>query len=274
MTAQFRYPLTQTDREFDRLIEQGRFYGELTERLFVAAGIEQGMRVLDIGCGAGDVSFLVARLIGPRGCVVGVDRSPAAIASARSRAAEAGLKNITFVENEFLSFSSSFQFDAAVGRFILIYQPNPIAVLRHALSYLRPAGVLVFQETDCSRWPPGRLFDSPLLARVSEWFKQSYNALGAEMQMGMKLPAVFQEAGLPVPDTRVESRLVTDPDSPYYRLTAEFFRMLLPTMERLGIATAAEVDVDTLEARLRAEIRAFGSIVMTPPLVGAWAVKR
>ena len=273
MPAQIQYPLVQSDREFDRLIEQGRFYGELTERLFVAAGIHQGMRLLDVGCGAGDVSFLAARLVGPRGCVVGVDRSPAAIASARTRAAEAGLENMTFVENEFLSFSSSVQFDAVVGRFILIYQPNPVVVLRHAVSYLRPGGVAVFQETDCSRWPPGRLRDSPLLERVSEWFKQSYIALGAEMQMGMKLPIVFQQAGLPMPETRVESRLVADADSPYYRLIAEFFRMLLPTMERLGIATAAEVDVDTLEARLRAEIRAFGSVVMTPPLVAAWAIK-
>ena len=40
-----------------------------------------------------------------------------------------------------------------------------------------------------------------------------------------------------------------------------------------GVATAAEVDVDTLEERLRAEVRALGTVALTPPLVGAWARK-
>ena len=273
MTTDLQYPLVQTDREFDRLIEQGRFYGELTERLFIAAGIQPGMRVLDVGCGAGDVSFLLARLVGPSGRVTGIDLSSAAIASALKRAAGAGLTNVAFVEDELSRFASPVPFDAVVGRFILIYQSDPVAALRHVVTQVRRGGIVAFQETDCSRWPPARLPNPPLLARVSDWFQQTYVALGAEMQMGMKLPSVLQQAGLPMPETRVESRLVTDADSPYYRLIAEFFRMLLPTLEGLGVATAAEVDVATLEERLRAEIRAFGAVVMTPPLVGAWAVK-
>ena len=70
MTNQIHYPLVQSDDEFDRLIEQNRFYGELTERVLLAAGIQQGMRLLDVGCGGGDVSFLLARLVGPQGAVL------------------------------------------------------------------------------------------------------------------------------------------------------------------------------------------------------------
>ena len=59
--------------EYDRLIEQGELFRPLTERSVLAAGITRGMLVLDVGCGVGDVSFLVAALVGPEGSVVGVD---------------------------------------------------------------------------------------------------------------------------------------------------------------------------------------------------------
>jgi|SRR6516225_3659689 ubiquinone/menaquinone biosynthesis C-methylase UbiE len=114
MTNQIHYPLVQSDDEFDRLIEQNRFYGELTERVLLAAGIQQGMRLLDVGCGGGDVSFLLARLVGPQGAVVGVDRSPTAITQAEKRANSARLENVKFLLSELPEFSSAQHFDAAV----------------------------------------------------------------------------------------------------------------------------------------------------------------
>jgi len=271
MSTQICYPLVHSDSELERLVEQGCFYGELTERLLFAAGIQTGMRVLDVGCGAGDVSFLLGLLVGPRGAVVGLDRSAPAIALAQRRAQHAGLDNVTFAQSELCDFPSPQLFDAAVGRFVLMYQTDPVSTCRHVAHQVRRGGIVAFQEMDCSRWPPARFPGSPLLARLSECFEKTYLGTGAEMQMGMKLPSVFAQAGLPVPQTRVESRLVASPDSPYYRLVAEFYRTLLPAMEGLGVTTASEIDVETLEERLRAEIRAFGTVVMTPPLVGAWA---
>ncbi|WP_309570182.1 methyltransferase domain-containing protein [Deinococcus sp.] len=61
------------------------------------AGLREGIRVLDIGCGAGDVSFLARSLVGDCGSVTGVDRSPDAVAAARNRAHSAGLTNVEFM---------------------------------------------------------------------------------------------------------------------------------------------------------------------------------
>jgi ubiquinone/menaquinone biosynthesis C-methylase UbiE len=58
------------------------------------------MRILDIGCGAGDVSFLAARLVGPNGAVIGVDRSTEAIGVASSRAVQSSVTNVRFIESE------------------------------------------------------------------------------------------------------------------------------------------------------------------------------
>ncbi len=68
------YLLGHTDRELRRLDLQGELYREITLRAFQDAGIEPGMRVLDIGCGSGDVSITVGGIVGPSGSVLGIDR--------------------------------------------------------------------------------------------------------------------------------------------------------------------------------------------------------
>jgi ubiquinone/menaquinone biosynthesis C-methylase UbiE len=80
-----------------RLDAQAQLFDPLTERLFRAAGLAAGMRVLDLGSGAGHVALLAARLVGPEGHVVGIERDPQAVASARERAAAAGVANVEFL---------------------------------------------------------------------------------------------------------------------------------------------------------------------------------
>ena len=93
------YALGSTDAEHERLIRQGARVAPLTERLFREAGIGSGQRVLDLGSGVGDVAMLVARLVGPSGEVVAVERDPRSIARARARVAEAGLRNVSFAQS-------------------------------------------------------------------------------------------------------------------------------------------------------------------------------
>src|ERR1700761_2238664 len=85
------YVLGHADPEVQRLLLQGRLYDDYTEHAFRLARLRPGMRVLDIGSGPGDVSFIAARLVGPTGSVQGVDAAPEMIDLARARAAERGL---------------------------------------------------------------------------------------------------------------------------------------------------------------------------------------
>ena len=59
---------------------------EFTTRFFTEAGISRGMRVLDVGCGSGDLSFFIASLVGQEGAVVGVDRDLSALSMPRQSA--------------------------------------------------------------------------------------------------------------------------------------------------------------------------------------------
>ena len=64
------YVLGHSEDELKRLIDQARFFGDLTAQVLHLAGLGPGMRVLDVGCGAGDVSFLAASIVGPQGVVI------------------------------------------------------------------------------------------------------------------------------------------------------------------------------------------------------------
>ena len=82
--------LGRSAEEERRLQRQARLPDPITRRLFEAAGIGSGMRVLDLGSGAGDVAMLLAGLVGPTGRVVGVDDNPAILETARRPRARAG----------------------------------------------------------------------------------------------------------------------------------------------------------------------------------------
>ena len=80
------YVLGHSERELERLGAQARLVDPITRGFFRDAGIALGMRVLDVGSGAGDTAFLAASMVGEKGEIVGVDRSADALAAARSRA--------------------------------------------------------------------------------------------------------------------------------------------------------------------------------------------
>ena len=161
------YPLGYSHDEFERLERQSRFFGDLTEDMLRRAGIERGMRVLDVGCGVGDVSLLAAALVGTSGTVLGIDRSPQAIETARRRSKAAGRDWVRFAAAELEAFSTEETFDAVIGRLVLMYLPEPAATLRRFCSHLRPGGIVAFQEMSM---PAVRSVpEGPLFRRCKGW---------------------------------------------------------------------------------------------------------
>src|SRR5512133_2934569 len=106
------YPLGNTDAEHERLIRQAKRVAPITERFFREAGIGPGQRVLDLGSGVGDVAMLVARLVGPSGEVVAVERDRNSIAKASARVTEAGFQNVSFSESDLSEIADQKPFDA------------------------------------------------------------------------------------------------------------------------------------------------------------------
>jgi ubiquinone/menaquinone biosynthesis C-methylase UbiE len=141
------FSLPHAVRELERLATRARDLAAHTHVLFRRAGITLGQRVLDLGCGAGDVSLIAAEIVGPRGHVVGVDRSPIAVAAARDRARMAGYLNATFKTGDAANLAIGGRFDVIVGRLVLMDVPDPMRALRGLRQYLRPQGLIVLQES-------------------------------------------------------------------------------------------------------------------------------
>jgi ubiquinone/menaquinone biosynthesis C-methylase UbiE len=263
------YALGHTAREIDRLIEQARFFGDLTERLFRDAGMGPGMRILDIGCGAGDVSFLAARLVGSNGEVIGVDRSTEAIGVASSRAMQSSVTNVRFIESELDMLTLPEPVDMVVGRLILMYLPDPTALLRHLKALVKLGGVLAFQEFDlhgATSEPP-----CPLVEVTVERIRRTFAGGGIGVRTGLHLGRIFEDAGLGPPTMLGAARVERGPNSRLYRQLADVTRAVLPMMMRSGVASADEIDIETLETRLRDEAVALNATLIAPPLIGAWA---
>ncbi len=266
------YALGHAEDELDRLINQARFLGDLTEHVLHLAGLAPGMRVLDLGCGPGDVVFLAARLVGPEGTVIGVDTSPEAIELARQRAAAAGLTNVHFLTQDFTELVVDEPVDALIGRLVLAYLADPALVLRRLTTLVKPGGLVAFQEADMK----DGVYSEPvcqLYETVIQRIKQTFTRIGADPRIGQRLAQIFQEVGLPAPQMILHSRVERGPDSPIYNLAAQMTRVMLPLMQQTGVATAEEVGVETLAERMRAEAVALDATLVTPPWIGAWTRK-
>jgi 2-polyprenyl-3-methyl-5-hydroxy-6-metoxy-1,4-benzoquinol methylase len=262
------YVLGHSAEELNRLIDQARLFGELTEDVFVRAGIGPGMRVLDVGCGAGDVSFLLARMVGPSGAVVGVDRSEDAVAMANARAQAMGLAQVSFSQGELEDISLDQPVDAAVGRFVLMYSPEPSVSLRRIAANVRPGGIVAFQEMNVAE---ARSFPSvDLFEQSMRWIIETLDREKVKNLMGLGLYRTFVDAGLPPPQMIMGARVEGGSDSLGYQIVAQVVKSLLPVMEKLGIANEKEVQIETLARRLRDEVVSRDAVIVLPPLVGAW----
>ena len=265
------YVLGHGSDEHRRLILQSRFIGELTETVFARAGLVQGMRVLDVGCGAGDVSLLAAAFVGSGGSVLGVDQSPDSVALARERAKAAGLDNVKFEVGQLEEFRQGGPFDALVGRLVLLYLKEPAVVLRQLAGLVRPGGLVIFQEMEMTT--ARAMPEVPVFTQCGRWIVEAFARAGVETSMGSRLYSIFQQAGLSAPEMISGGRVEGSPQSQFFEWLAQTVRSLLPMIEKTGVATRDEVSIDTLADRLRAAVVEKGAVAHSPILVGAWVRK-
>src|SRR4051812_996515 len=173
------YQLGSSAEELERLNRQGRLLAPATRVLLEAGGLREGMRVLDLGSGMGDLALLAADIVGPTGSVLGIDQSRDAGAKAGSRATPA---NVRYAVGDIHDPAPDGPFDAVIGRLVLMYTPDPAAVLRAQAGVLRTGGLVIPVEFDL---PSARTIpDVPLAQQCLAWLREGFARAGVAEALG------------------------------------------------------------------------------------------
>lgn len=268
MTGSDGYVLGRAASEIERLRLQAEIYASHSEHLLVLAGIRPGLRVLDIGCGAGDLTMIAARLVGPGGAVIGVDMDADVLELARVRAREAGLANVSFQQATVPDLIPAEPVDALIGRLILVHLADSAGTVRALSRLVRPGGVVTFQ--DLSPKHSGSEPETPLVAQAYRWVVDSLRSRGGDPATGQRLYRVLRAAGFADIGVAAEIPAGTA-DSAVPRFVAGTVRSLLPLIEATGVATREEVGIDTLAERISAELAQVDAVLWPPELIGGWA---
>ena len=264
-----RYALGHSDEEVERLETQARIVDPVTRRFWSVAGVEPGMRVLDVGCGAGHTTVLLADMVGEQGQVVGIDNAASAVAVARARSRER--RTISYVHGDPTTHTFDAPFDAVVGRYVLMFQRDPAGFLAGAARHVRPGGVVSFHELDANgitSRPPVPTFD-----KVTSWNAEVTRRYGAKPNYGSCLYATYLSAGLGEPTILTGAIHGQGADGADLLVQVRNpARSLLGEMVRFGVATRHEVGIDTLLDRMLAEATATDSIVVGHLQCGAYCI--
>jgi SAM-dependent methyltransferase len=263
------YVLGHSEQELQRLRRQALLIEPATRLFLSESGVGAGMRVLDVGSGAGDVAFLVAALVGESGEVIGTDKAPSAVTTASTRARERGLRRVSFREGDPAHMRFDRPFDAVIGRYVLLFQSDAAAMVRGLMKHLRPGGLVLFHEPD---WQSARSIPAvPTYDSCCRWIQQTFARAGTDSNMAGRLYRTLVGAGLSTPAMRMQTFIGGGAHcADYLQAVADLVGSMLPSIVEYGVASAAEVGYATLAERMQQETAVGECLIIGRSEIGAW----
>lgn len=250
----------------ERLRILARVSRPATLSLLRQIGVRPGMRCLDVGCGGGDISFELARMVTPGGGVVGIDMDEVQIGIAQSEAKAQNL-NIEFRVADLTQWEPTSTFDLAYARFILSHLTSPETTLAKIRNSVQPAGTIVTVDTNFAglfSYP-----DSSAVGRFVDLYTQTLRRRGGDADVGLRLPELLTSIGLERVQMNVGQRAATTGEvKTLIPITAEY---AADAIIAEGLASRAELE------QLVGELYDFANdphtVLSGPRIIEAWGYR-
>lgn len=249
-----------------RLALLDEIFGPHSRELLAEAGLAQGMRVAEIGCGTGLVSLWIAAQVGASGSVAGVDMSGEQLRIAEKNAVASGLTNVSFHEaSAYETKLLKGQFDLVYSRFLMCHLTDPAQALWEMRALLKPHGILVCEDHD-----DGGIFSEPptrAYKRLVEISDAVNRTRKLDSHIGLKLPRLVREAGFRRPEVMVKQ--IAELRGRRKRFWEITLREAAPAILAAGVATQEELDIVCSEIRAVADDET--TLVMLARVTQVWA---
>lgn len=250
----------------NRLDVLARTLWHTTEAALRRAGVAPGMACLDLGCGSGSVSIELARLVGPKGRVIGVDYDAVKVELAREASAEQRLHNVEFRRLDIREWDEESQYDFVYSRFLLTHLPDPPATIRRMRNAVRSGGTLLLEDIDFTGhvWHP----ECAALEKYVHLYRTVAARRGCDADIGPKLHGMLRDTGW----QELQLNIV----QPAHQ-AGEGKQMALLTLRNIADAVVAEqlATPDELEQTLAelAEYTADPTTLISLPRIFQWQAR-
>lgn len=251
----------------ERLRILARVMQPTTLSLLDQVGLAAGASCLDLGCGGGDVSFDLARLVGPTGKVLGVDMDKEELAIAEREAKAQKLDNVSFEISDITEWQKDPEFNLAYGRFILTHLQDPAKILAKLFQSLHPGGAVVVEDIDFTGYfcyPASSAFD-----RYIELYSEVVHRAGADPNIGPRLPSLLIEANFENVQLNVVQPAGLQGEVKIMQpLTMDYIRTPV-----LAHELATEQEIDEIVEELYAYARDARTVLSLPRVVQTWGYR-
>jgi ubiquinone/menaquinone biosynthesis C-methylase UbiE len=182
--------VSSLQEEMHRLQLQSKELSNYALESMRKANISKGMIVADIGCGTADVSFKIAKMVEPKGKVIGLDANPTAVKYGTTIASVHNIKNVEFIlgDAEKIELNNKFV-DITYSRFLLSHVKNPQAAFQEMLRITRPRGTVMIEDTDLSCWCVEP--ENKYVNQLWTWYESIIRKSGSDPTIGRKLYKMF-----------------------------------------------------------------------------------
>ncbi|MFK7999878.1 MAG: methyltransferase domain-containing protein [Polyangiales bacterium] len=264
------YLLGENDIELSRLGFQHEVWARATSALWDEAGFGVGDALVDLGCGPGFASLPLARRVREGGSVLSVDASQKSIATLQAAAKALGVRNLhpKHASVDTIEMGEN-TLDGAFARWLFCFLREPEELVRKIARALKPGGRVAvmdyFQYQTFALAPP-----IEVMPRVIDAVVQSWHSSGGDLDIGGKLPAMFEAEGLTITSLKPIVHCAR-PGTALWEWPRTFFESYIDVLVGKGALSSA--DAEMFQSALREHAATPGAFMLTPPVMAIVAQK-